>query len=347
MKPTFLRVSALSNWTACERMSAARLLRGEIMEAGYALRYLPTTIGAVAGTSLHTGVSVPLAEKARTGELPPRSVTLDAARDSLASQLESADVQFDGPFGPTHSVADVVKQVTSMAGAYHDHVAPTVQPILVETRLEAEIEPGFILSGQPDQICREPHRVRDLKSGARAPRSFAAQLGGYALLSRTHNHQIDTACIDFVKRIRKPPQPKPVTIEAPLAAAETAATAIIAVLLAASTPSVMVTPSGGFGPVTSGRSPPTQAAICAVRNIARPTRPTFAMSGSNMINFRSASPRTASLHSALRRRASLHAASQRSATASLRTTSLRSSTLHSAPHRSTPHFNATLFHQGE
>jgi hypothetical protein len=102
------------------------------------------------------------------------------------------------------------------------------EPIIVEERLEAEVEPGLILSGQPDIVAREPHGLRDLKTGARPPSSFAPQLGGYSLLARSHNLDIQNAAIDFVQRVRiNKPQPDPVSKTVAVATAETAASNIL------------------------------------------------------------------------------------------------------------------------
>jgi hypothetical protein len=114
-----------------------------------------------------------------------------------------------------------------MTRAYFRSVAPRVDPIVVEERLEAEVSPGLVLSGQPDIVAREPRAVRDLKTGARLG-SHAPQIGGYALLARSHALDIDEAAIDWVQRapVAKP-QPDPVSVELRVADAETAAANII------------------------------------------------------------------------------------------------------------------------
>jgi hypothetical protein len=223
-----IRVSALAGYPDCPRRGAARLFRHEIKAAGFKLRYLPRGIGALIGTAVHRGVSVVLGAKARTGTLPLRTVAIENSRESLADGVDGVEVQYDGPNGATHNMRDAIDQVVRMTGVYHDNVAPTVNPILVEERLEAEVETGLVLSGQPDLVAREPGSIRDLKTGARMPSSFAPQVGGYSLLARTHGHKIERAAIDFVKRINpSKPQPVPVTSEAEIATAETAASAIL------------------------------------------------------------------------------------------------------------------------
>jgi hypothetical protein len=225
---TTLRVSSLSGYPDCPRRGATRLIWAEIAEAGFRLRYLPRSIAAIVGTAVHRGAAVSLDEKARTGKLPSRDFAVAASRDGLDNALDFAEVTFDGPNGPTHNMRDAVDQTIAMTIAYHAVVAPAIEPIIVEERLEAEIAPGLILSGQPDLVAREPGAVRDLKTGVRMPASFAPQLGGYSLLARTHGLPIERASIDFVQRVRRDkPQPKPTSNTAVIVQAEVAATAII------------------------------------------------------------------------------------------------------------------------
>lgn len=228
MTPIIIRVSALNDYPPCNRRGIARLLPQEIEAAGYRLRRLPRTIQPAQGTATHHGIAVPLKEKAATGKLPPVSVALDAARDALAEQLGAGEVQFEGPRGTAHNRNDAMAQVTSMVRSYHVEVAPKIEPIIVEEQRQAEVEPGIILTGHADLVAREPNSIRDVKTGAKPPASFTAQLGGYSLLARSHGLEIDTAAIDFLQRVHpKKPQPPPVTKHAPIADAEMTAANII------------------------------------------------------------------------------------------------------------------------
>lgn len=225
---TTIRVSSLAGYTDCPRRSAARIFWREITAAGFRLRKLPTSIGAIIGTAVHAGAAHVLGEKAATGRLPYRTHAIERSREALANGVNSGEVQFDAPNGPTQNFRDAVDQTTRMAGVYHDTIAPTINPVIVEERFEADVGNGIVLSGQPDLICREPGRIRDLKTGQRMPASFAPQLGGYSLLARTHGYPIESAAIDYVKRVSpSKPQPVPVTTEAAIGHAETAATNIL------------------------------------------------------------------------------------------------------------------------
>ena len=227
--PTIIRCSALSGYPDCNRRGAARLFWREIEAAGFKLRRTPRGIGAAVGSAVHKAAAVTLDEKATSGSLPPASVATDAALDTLSDELADGEVAYDGPRGATHNRNDAVRQAIGMTRAYHRLVAPTVEPIIVEERLEAEIAPGLILSGQPDVVAREPHKVRDLKTGARASGSHAPQIGAYSLLARSHQLDIQEAGIDFIQRVGvSKPQPDPVSTTVAIGQAETAASSIIA-----------------------------------------------------------------------------------------------------------------------
>jgi hypothetical protein len=225
--PIVIRCSSLSGYPDCPRRGAARLFWQEIEAAGFRLRRTTRGIGAAIGSALHKAAATTLDEKARSGELPPVTVAADIAVAELTEQARY-EIEFDGPHGPTHSRREAELQTLAMTRMYHYLIAPDIEPLVVEERLEAEVEPGIVLSGQPDVVAREPHRVRDLKSGARRPGSAAPQLGGYALLARSHGLDIDSASIDFIQRVRvATPQPEPVSNPVAVGPAETAAANIL------------------------------------------------------------------------------------------------------------------------
>lgn len=222
---TIFHCSQLTWHADCPRRSYTRLIWREIEGMGHRLRKLPRGIGGIVGTSVHKGAEYSLNEKAQTGELPPASAATDAARDTLVEQLGLGETAFDAT---TPARADALRQIVSMTKAYHRIIAPQVNPIHVEERLEAEISPGLILSGKPDVIAREPHRVRDLKTGARPGGGHVPQIGGYSLLARSNGIDIAEAAIDFIQRVgANKPQPDPTSKAVAVALAETAASNII------------------------------------------------------------------------------------------------------------------------
>jgi hypothetical protein len=221
--PTIIRASSLSGYPDCPRRSAARMFRAEIIAAGHDLRDSPRSIGAAVGTAVHKAASVMLIEKAKTGSLPPLSTCHDAAVETV--KAEAADgMLYDRE---TPALNEAQTQVVRMATVYHHDVAPDIQPLIVEERMEADVAPGVVLSGQSDVIAREPGRVRDLKTGKMLG-NHKPQLGAYSLLGRSNGIDVTEAGIDFVQRVPlKKPQPGAVSQVHDVAAAETAATNII------------------------------------------------------------------------------------------------------------------------
>jgi hypothetical protein len=227
VEPTIIRASALSSYPDCNRRGAARLFRREIEAAGYRLRHTPRGIGAAIGTAVHKAAQVLLGEKAASGVLPPASVGTDAALDELHAQLGQGEITYDSP---TLNRNEATRQTIGMARIYRSAVAPGIQPLIIEERLECQVGDDLLLTGQPDMICREPRGIRDLKTSARkTPGSHAPQLGAYSLIARSHGFDIVEASIDFVQRVRPTrAQPDPISVSVQVALAETAATRILA-----------------------------------------------------------------------------------------------------------------------
>jgi hypothetical protein len=228
-EPTVIRASGTTNYAICARRWAASAIGREI-EALLGIRFprSRTGVGALKGTTCHHAVAHGYTEKAQTGTLTPISVLLDVARDHLAESFRQGEVEFDGPSGVTHNQNQAMRQVASMVAVYENKIAQFVDPVIVEERLEAEIEPGLVLSGQTDLVCREPHAIRDLKTGQRQPASFAPQLGSYSLLCRSNGIDIQHVNIDFVRSVSvHKPQPDPVVVSAEINQAETAAASIL------------------------------------------------------------------------------------------------------------------------
>jgi hypothetical protein len=115
----------------------------------------------------------------------------------------------------------VVRQVA----LYRRQVAPRIVPVTVEERLEAEVTPGVVLSGQVDTTVEGG--VRDLKTGVRR-RANGFQYGAYALLQRSHGRRVETIIEDFLPRVRIGAEQPPAQEHAyDVAEAERATTAII------------------------------------------------------------------------------------------------------------------------
>jgi hypothetical protein len=218
-----VRASALSGYPDCPRRAAARMFRREIEAAGYSLKSEIGSIGSAVGSAVHSGVSHMLSEKARSGTLAPVREVTDLAVDALHARIYEG-VLYDRET-PNGGFAET--QAIGMLRSYAEFVAPTVNPILVETRLEADTGFGILLSGQSDQVAREPDAIRDLKTGKRRS-NHRAQIGAYSLLARSHGYQISRAFIDFLQRVPvSKTQPEPESIPQGITGCETAAANIL------------------------------------------------------------------------------------------------------------------------
>ncbi len=223
MTPTIIRASSLSGYGDCPRRAAARVFRREVEAAGYPLRELPNGIGAAVGTAVHAAAALTLKARMASGTLAPPGDARDAARDALR-EAAGEGIVFDRG---TPDLPAAEAQALRMADAWRDGIAPGIDPVAVEERLEAEVVPGLVLSGQSDVIAREAGRVRDLKTGARRGH-HRPQLGAYSLLARTHGVDVRAAAEYFVARVPlSKPQPAAETHVHDIAGAEVAAMAVL------------------------------------------------------------------------------------------------------------------------
>jgi hypothetical protein len=222
---TIVRASYLSEYPDCPRRVAAKVFTKEIQDAGYSLRETIQGVAAAIGTAVHRGAATILGEMAATGKMPPGMTGLDAARDKLR-ELAQDGIAYD-TLSPR--LNDAEKCALRMVVVYRDELAPWINPIAIEQRLEAEVEPGLVLSGQSDVIAREPKSVRDLKTGkAMTPGNHRPQLGSYSLLARAHGIDITLARIDYIRRVGpRMDQPPPVTETLDVREIETAATHVL------------------------------------------------------------------------------------------------------------------------
>lgn len=201
--PIIVRASSLSGYPDCPRRAACKSWPHLIEAQGYTLNRLPAGIGAAVGTATHAGASYTLVEKMERGGLGNATEAEQRALQALDDEIREG-VAWDAT---TVDLNTAQLQSIRQVKAYRAFVAPTVEPVQVEVRLEAEIAPGWVLSGQPD--VREQGRIRDTKTGTR-PAYHGAQVGAYALLVKTVEAEVQDIAIDFIQRVSvKKPQPDP------------------------------------------------------------------------------------------------------------------------------------------
>lgn len=224
-----VRASSTSGWADCPRKCAANVFRGLVRGMGYELRQLGNNAGAAIGSSVHAAAKITLDEKAKSGQLPPQSVAADAAVETLREKAREGIVFDDA----TVNLSDAEAQVVMMAFTYRADIAPSIEPLLVETRLEATVpwtRNRFILSGQSDVLAREPGRVRDLKTG-KMRGNHRPQIGSYGLLARSNDVdlEITEAAEDYIRRttLKRQREVRGETYKFDLAGCESAAVAVL------------------------------------------------------------------------------------------------------------------------
>jgi hypothetical protein len=220
----FLRPSSLTSAMDCMRRFAAHHLTDELVAAGYDIQPRQSLhIGAAVGSGVHAGVSFTLETKRDTGELGPESEAVDRAVDEFEARAAEEGLHFDET---TRNVGTAQTQIARMTRSYRKHIAPAVEPRLVETRLVVDIGQGWHLSGQGDVLAGDPtNDVRDVKTGARR-RANGVQYGAYALIFQAHGFAATGIIEDFIPRVRlanEQPAPTSTQIDVPTALAEAAA----------------------------------------------------------------------------------------------------------------------------
>ena len=165
----------------------------QIIDAGYRLREIYSSVGASVGTATHAAVASCMTEKMNSGNLGNQ--TEDEQR-GLASLEETVGygVSWDQT---TPNLSTGQKQVVRMYRSYRFTLAEVVHPRAVERRLEFKTKAGNVLSGQVD-ITDEG--LRDLKTGV-VRRANGAQYGAYSLLARISGETVSRIVEDYVQRV--------------------------------------------------------------------------------------------------------------------------------------------------
>lgn len=214
-----IRASGLSGYADCALRAAAHAQPTLFGAAGFELHPASTNFGALIGSGVHAGAEVALKGK-MLGDSVPLSTCEDAAieeyRDRRRREADGKVLVGDETAGD-HNQAEA--QVRRMVDRYRKDVVAEAEPVAVERRLEAEVMPGVILSGQSDllhldrgQDAAKPREiVRDLKTTRRRsahPMAHAPQIGSYSLLFRSRGHDPTEARLDLLPRVRlAKPQP--------------------------------------------------------------------------------------------------------------------------------------------
>lgn len=221
-----IRASMLPSYPDCPRRAVAKQYRRKFEQAGYKFRDLPPSVGAAAGTAVHTG-----AEQLLRALHAGKTITIEQALEPAIAgfQEETGKGAIWDDTTPNANVA--IEQIRRMVAAYShcmEMPATVGDGPAVELSLEADCGNGWKLTGHIDLVTASGW-VRDTKTGA-LMRPYHAQLGAYSLLVRSNKiiHAVNGAAIDFIKRVGKTkPQPPLVVQEYSVAPCERNAMGII------------------------------------------------------------------------------------------------------------------------
>lgn len=191
---TQIRASSLNDYTDCSRRAAAKIIKREIIEAGFSLNNLRSGAPALVGTSAHKVMEYSLENKIHGNE-PNWKDAQEIALETWVQESTKEELSWDNST-PNNSAAE--KQIKAIGSIYFHEVAPLRDPVATELYFEAAVDQNFILTGHADDLERSGY-VRDFKTGANDS-NYLAQLGAYSLLARSNGYTVSGVGIDWVPR---------------------------------------------------------------------------------------------------------------------------------------------------
>jgi len=212
-----VRASSISGYADCPRRWAAKQLAGVVLAAGFRLRQLHSSAGAVIGSGTHAAVAHDAEHKKEHGEPAPWKDVEDHGIAELEGRIDTEGVEWDDV---TPNLGQAHQQVRRLARVYRSEVLSKIKPVAVERRLKARHHTGLIVSGQQDVVISDPMTLRDLKTGKRRSANFG-QYGSYSLLLRSHGQPVYGIVEDFIMRVPlDKPQPAAVEVSYSMEACE-------------------------------------------------------------------------------------------------------------------------------
>lgn len=112
------------------------------------------------GRAVHTGIQVGLDEKIRSGTLPPVSVVADATAEAFTREVPLTAFEED------EKPEELKVQAVTLTGLHHKEIAPAVEPLFTEHRMEATLDGGLQLAMVAD-VVEVDATIRDHKTSGR------------------------------------------------------------------------------------------------------------------------------------------------------------------------------------
>lgn len=181
-----------------KRLSATQVMMYRRCSLQYFFRYIVglkmKPVGVMCkGRSVHRGVQVGYQHKAEKGELPPRAQVLQATADEFDQVAPTAK------WDPNEVQGAVKDRAVMLTGLHYNSVAPTVDPILVEHRIQYEITPEITMDAYLD-VVESSGTIRDTKAvGRRVNKDVISQdlqLASYVIAAESVGLSVDMVALD-------------------------------------------------------------------------------------------------------------------------------------------------------
>ncbi len=195
-----LSVSQINTYIRCPLQYKYRYIDGLI---------LPPKSALTKGKSVHKGVEYNYSQKIESHE----DVKLSEVQEVVAAEFETLAPETE--FEKDEDPGKVKDETISLATLYHKEVAPTVQPVAVEQKVEVEFEnTPYSLLGYIDVLDDQGY-IRDTKTASKSPSeneiNKSLQLTAYAMAHRTlYGKEEAGVKLDYLVQTKTP---KVVTLE--------------------------------------------------------------------------------------------------------------------------------------
>lgn len=172
---------------------------------------------AIKGRAAHKGVEHNYRQKIDSRQDVKVAEVLDAFRTDVEAAFQSS--QEEVVLFPGESKARIVDEGTASLVAYHEHVAPKVQPVMVEERVSMRLPWGQTLLGVLDCVD-ETLTIRDAKFPADAMRPdelvYEAQPPLYAYAYKELTGEWPKGVVFDVVSLGRAKVPKPAAVTLPV-----------------------------------------------------------------------------------------------------------------------------------
>jgi CRISPR/Cas system-associated exonuclease Cas4 (RecB family) len=194
----YISVSQINQYLRCPAQYMYRYERGII---------LPPKTPLTKGKCVHKGIEVNFSQKMDTFD----DLKLSDIQDVVSTEFEVQKAETEWEDNDPGKVKD---ETISLSTLYHKEVAPTIQPLMIEEKVEVDFD-GIKLLGFIDVVDSEGY-IRDTKTASKAPSPGEAdkslQLTAYSAAYRALNGFEETGVkLDYLIQNKTP---KTVTLEA-------------------------------------------------------------------------------------------------------------------------------------